>query len=547
MTLGAARRGMPAGGGALGGGGKKKKKRYPIPVSLTLRNLFVPPPPREKDQDGRSSELLRKGSSATDVNSADDDDTDIDVYVAPPPRLLFRPRIEIVREPEDDSISSSEFEQGAAPHSSQGCGTAAHPANDEYGDSRGVIYSSAQPSVSLHPHWDHLDERVRLFDVKGSETSRGAATADAGDEGDVGADDWDGLYRTLRVRIVVDGPLPLPRAAVGKRDDIGDGEQSIGRDNFHEKPIILADMPLHPTLLKRLPRDSSSSAGGLSSGDIPRSLPPNAALLRHSDGSTRVVPDLFRLLLEKGVVLEDDPRTLDDDAKEELEEEKRRERRFDDDIFAVLDSKAASKTPSRGDKKEKEAAMRASPSQLLGERTSLAVTLAPIPRRTSAERKAAVGDAAAAAASAFSDDSLFDLLGGGGGNSVESTISSPKRPANGEFRAISAGAFDFPVQEQQGPVEENTFSALDADFAPPQEESPERIELKSALIESPAVDKEEGNPQDTLPLESEMKVNDLRAEVEWLRLLLREEEAGLKEDQAILQAVSDHIMGGICS
>ena len=68
----------------------------------------------------------------------------------------------------------------------------------------------------------------------------------------------------------------------------------------------------------------------------PTRLPPNAILIHFSDGSTRVCPPLYHLLLQQDVIHEvnlQDSSLIQDDV-----EEYKQASRFDDDVFLTLDN-----------------------------------------------------------------------------------------------------------------------------------------------------------------------------------------------------------------
>lgn len=151
-----------------------------------------------------------------------------------------------------------------------------------------ILYTSLLVNHSLHPIWDHLNERVQAWNNDRSE--------------------W------------VDQELPILRITVFDADDT---------------PIPVADdVPLDPKLLRRLPRSERETEAFWGQQRPPKSLPPNAILVQYSDGSVRVDPALYRLLVQKAVFT--DHELMDTSILKEDEEEKRRAARFQDNIFDVL-------------------------------------------------------------------------------------------------------------------------------------------------------------------------------------------------------------------
>ena len=175
-----------------------------------------------------------------------------------------------------------------------------------------LMFSSVNDRGALHPSWDHLDERVDVF----HETEN---------------TEFHSLYQSMRLRVIA-----TPDA-----------------------DRILVDIPLHPSRLRRLPEDKSTAedgGGGIAWGQRPppKKLPPNAVLIDYSDGSTRVNPPLYHLLVEKNVIVELNPR--DASLLQDEDEEHRRQSRFTDDVFETLDKVMWNEPPRR---------VRPSPSSLL--------------------------------------------------------------------------------------------------------------------------------------------------------------------------------------
>ena len=110
-----------------------------------------------------------------------------------------------------------------------------------------VVYSSASSNQSVHPRWDHLDERIDL------------------------PENWwklDDLYRSMKFRISVleDKELENLSALVTTN-------------------VTLCELSAHPTFLQRI-------------NSIPDTLPPNSVCIFFSDGSIRVSQSLFQILLD---------------------------------------------------------------------------------------------------------------------------------------------------------------------------------------------------------------------------------------------------------
>jgi len=185
-----------------------------------------------------------------------------------------------------------------------------------------LLYSCEKLNYTAHPRWDHLDEQMLLLDEDGQTYYRD--------------DDDDHLLANLYARfIAIRHHVKETPAATMENDD-----------------ILLAEVSLHPSNLRRLPAkddDDDPINNGKNTATIPDSLPPNAILFHYADGYTRVMPNLYGLLLQKGIIAENielDPirggekeeegdnneNTIDD------EEDEKNKSVFEDDAFDVLDA-----------------------------------------------------------------------------------------------------------------------------------------------------------------------------------------------------------------
>ena len=174
-----------------------------------------------------------------------------------------------------------------------------------------ILYSSEKLNCTAHPRWDHLDEQLLLSD-------------------DTVQDDL--LTANLYARFVAirNDDNEQPAAATEEKDE-----------------IVLAHVSLHPSNLRRLPAKEDDHNNSSSSGKnmtIPDSLPPNAILFHYADGYTRVVPNLYGLLVQKGITTEnivvdplkkseneDDDGNSNDNDKDDINKSV-----FEDDAFDAL-------------------------------------------------------------------------------------------------------------------------------------------------------------------------------------------------------------------
>jgi predicted double-glycine peptidase len=107
--------------------------------------------------------------------------------------------------------------------------------------------------------------------------------------------------------------------------------------------VLIDDFPLNPKYLRRLPEhDDHQQRSWGQPRPPPKSLPINAVLIQYSDGSTRVHPSLYHLLLQRKVIEEANP----DDVLllEDEQHEHRRVSRFQDRAFTTLDKEIDSQT-----------------------------------------------------------------------------------------------------------------------------------------------------------------------------------------------------------
>ena len=188
-------------------------------------------------------------------------------------------------------VNGSVERNGSHKARTKGRGNATKQRNGTIG-STGVLFSSTLESRNLHPMWDHLNERVPSWDRQSGPWLRS------------------NISQHMRITML--------------------------RNKNDETPVVLTtDFPLDPTKLRRLPDlQSNEETFWGEPKRPPKALPPNAVLVHYTDGSIRVLPSLYRALVERGVFSSKelaDSRVLADD-----DEEKKRTTRFDDDVFNVL-------------------------------------------------------------------------------------------------------------------------------------------------------------------------------------------------------------------
>jgi len=145
-----------------------------------------------------------------------------------------------------------------------------------------VFFSAKLDQPSVHPSWYHLEDRIK-------------------------PEQWD---LAPKIRVVILG---------------GDKET-----------ILIDDMSLLLSNLRQLPEDNDDQL--VSWGQPhhpPKALPINSVVIQYSDGSTRVHPSLYQLLLQRNII--EEVSAVDLPLLEEEDEESGRALRFEDKMFTELD------------------------------------------------------------------------------------------------------------------------------------------------------------------------------------------------------------------
>jgi len=293
----------------------------PIPVAVTLRNLF---PPSVKRSAGGGIDkftgfglLSLKASSLDSTDSANDGVSDRDsrtIFASSTRRVAHAVNNVFVPVTLQIVVPSSVLSplQQNENLSKSGVGIQ----EDENGEV--ILFSILHNNISSHPLWDHLNERLDdwygMLLRRPLEEEREETLTD-------GKKVWQTIYKAMKVRI-----------------KLVDKDEQCQQET--QESLTLAEAPLHPKKLFHLPQNPldetrSSRVIGKSkyASDVPQSLPPNSILIHFADGVTRVLPSLYDLLLQKSVIRE---RTGSVQTLQEDTEEKKYAKRFDDDIFDVL-------------------------------------------------------------------------------------------------------------------------------------------------------------------------------------------------------------------
>lgn len=177
--------------------------------------------------------------------------------------VLLRLRLDIVTKPILSTSSGNDVEEIDNDTSSSSKET--------------LVYSSEQTSSTVHPKWDHVDEYLStLF----NEEDKAVPSKNC---------------NVLYARFVI--------LSDTTNDDNNPSSVDI-------KECILAEIPLHPSKLRRLPTITSNDDQDTNNNNnntsmiIPNPLPPNTILLHYNDGYTRTVPNIYWTLVQRGIICE---------------------------------------------------------------------------------------------------------------------------------------------------------------------------------------------------------------------------------------------------
>ena len=233
----------------------------PLPISIAIRNLF--PPLLVTTSANHDDNLIVDSDILSSLSSKLSSRTVEERCTLVASDVLLRIRLDILLiENNRNNVSKEEEEEI-------------------------LLYSSEKMNCTAHPRWDHLDEQLLLSE----------------DVVDDAAENDEGLYKNLYARFV----------AIQEEDNNITVENNSSNTNTE---ILLTEISLDTSNLRRLPTsydnngDDDNVVGESDKSNngknmlIPEFLPPNAILLHYNDGYTRVMPDLYSLLVAKGIVTE---------------------------------------------------------------------------------------------------------------------------------------------------------------------------------------------------------------------------------------------------
>lgn len=216
---------------------------------------------------------------------------------------------------------------------------------DSHDNDDEVVLWEAEHVPALHSVWENVDQENLFSTQKSVQLSR----LIAGDDDEVTEAEEDEIYIHTFVRVTV-SKRELDEVILQENDESDevdhiaqneDATTNIKLSSHNIEPffqdddndtIVLAEVSLHPSNLRRLPTVHASNMASLSA------MPPNALIVRYTDDSIRVSPHCYNLLLERGIVNEKGINSKDyEHIKADLVEVDKRERRFNDAAFEVLE------------------------------------------------------------------------------------------------------------------------------------------------------------------------------------------------------------------
>ena len=452
--------------------GRHQHLRQPVPTAILLRNAILPP-----SRDGNPAQVDRNNTRS---NAAD--------QLLPPPSSL---RLELVADRSaipDDALQELDETGGKGEEVILYSSALLSPS-----DPSSLPYSSSQ-CRSLHPQWYHLDEKVALLEAARQRLDGTCAASNAG----VGSSSsWEELYKAMKARIVMD----CSKGCASMTDLDGKAEPVS-----HGNNLVLAELALYPTDLRRLPRPSAGGSTSMSGDDnrideddegifdndqnsprnstsadaaanivIPSALPPNALLVQYSDGKTRIDSALYQRLVEAGVVSEVNSKfgrtRLDSGVLED-----RKARRFDDESFDMLGGSEAGIGDARED-----------------------ISLQQETTRTTADSSKGKDSVQDNVNSSFTD-AAFDLLGG-------------ESPGHEEPLAVISTTRDIKADER---------ATMHTDDVPT---------LNSEITPNRSAQEDDPHPVLDLSTSDQCEIDDLRTEIAELKAMLVDEEHCLEKDK----------------
>jgi len=269
----------------------QQPKPQPLPLSIVVRNLFPPlavtlaaATSASASSSSSSSSGVSDAPDSADFNNDDHNDdpmmmtttsTSIEGRCARASQeILHRLRLDIITKNRSQTVDAG--------------GDSGDGDSDETATSL-VVHSMEQSHSTSHPRWDHVNERLQSTTLSST-----VSIADCS------------------ARFVI------------LHDTLHGDDAKVG--NEQERGIVLAKITLDPSKLRCLPSvsqntdtvnndnvDSNSSRRNSSNINssgmhmiIPHTLPPNTILMHYDDGYTRLLPIVYSLLLQRGVIHEEE-------------------------------------------------------------------------------------------------------------------------------------------------------------------------------------------------------------------------------------------------
>ena len=404
---------------------------------------------------------------------------------------------------------------------------------DDDNEKETIIYSVEQTCSTSHPRWDHVNEHLSS-----------AAVLDYYHHDDIII--RNGEKKNVYARFVV----------------LSDDDTTyIAEEEEAKEEWILAEIPLHPSKLRRLPSSnnanedtttynntndailverSQSSKINNTTIQIPNTLPPNTILLHYTDGYTRTTPSIYWMLVSKNVISEyipsidiiDNNNNNNDDSgdgkrqqrqQQQGDDRKEAEQLFDDKVFNVL-----------------------------GESTTITDSAVIAAATTTTDADA---DAAKPTETTYHDDKVFDLLGEASTNT--SNAADGNNDSNSNVHKQVALRIKEEMNSMKDGVEEDHDGedepALVADIEAADSTGPREVEdinVSKIVIPLKEEEMDEYMAQELVvsealpplpPIPNESRVTTTKDEIEELRRLVKMEQQLLHDEQKRIDQTTKHL------
>lgn len=297
----------------------ERKDQSPIPIAVTLRNLYVP--------------TSRNVSGYTDLKCSDEDEYDEIVLGEeesmyhsnrwtkhlPHHKALLSVELEII-------VSNQFINHLNERYKSKSSKKILKKLFGKYDRSNGtrmgddpdvVILSKIIERPTSHLVWDHLEDKLDDFYA-----SIPVSTSDTQEDISVRTNLWNDIQMSMKIRCKA--YIPSPTRKSRRKSSVDDMEHE---KKFSVHSIVLSVIDLDINHLKVLPQNiqALNSAFVLPPSkyysSLPSALPHNTFLIHFSDGTTRTSIEIYNILLDQKVIKGEVAIRFDDQVFNVLEEQ----------------------------------------------------------------------------------------------------------------------------------------------------------------------------------------------------------------------------------